>query len=193
MSLAGFRYSTPIILPDASEVKDKDTQLELTYVFNALRTLASHVDKITGALSPLKTDWPQYIPDAGYVATTTNKIYANCGENIPFGAMINLYNAGTVAARCARANGYQRAAVGFCNTPGGFQAGEVGEFICGPGICEGIGGLNVGTWYFLDPSTTSGQITAVQPVAAGQLIQLCGIALAHNKLLCGAFNNWFQL
>lgn len=194
MSLAGFRYSTAIILPDTSEVKDKDTQLELSYVFNALRTLAAHVDKITGALSPLQTDWPQYIPDGAFAATHSHKIYAQCIGAVPFGAMINLFGSGGVLyAKTAKADGFANAAAGFCNTPGGFAHGEIGEFICGPGINEGIGGLVIGTWYFLDPTTTSGQITATQPVAAGQIIQLCGIAIATNRLLCGAFNNWIQL
>lgn len=190
----GFRYSTPLIIPDSSDSKDRDTQNEINYIFNALRTLAVQLDLLTGGLSPLKTDWPSYVPDGAYAGGKQFKVYANCSANIAYGAMVNLYNvAGVLTARPAQANGFAKAASGFCDVSGGFTSGTVGEFICGPGINHGIGGLTIGNWYFLDPATATGQVTATQPSAIGQVIQLCGIAIAADKLLCGSFNNWIQL
>lgn len=190
-----FRYSAPIIVPDKSDVKDKITLEEITYLLNAVRTLAVHLDDVTGALPPLITDWGSQNPADTVKGNYTNKIYARCSANIAFGAMVNLHflDATHVQARPAQANGFAKAAAGFCNTPGGFTAGQYGEFIVGPGINSGIGGLTPGNWYFLDPTSASGQVTATQPTTPGQIVQICGIAVTNNQLLVGSLNNWIQL
>lgn len=190
-----FRYSSPLIIPDASDVKDIITQQEMTYVFNALRTLATRLDETTGALSPEQANWDSTPPSRSIIAGNMSKFYATCSANINYGAMVNLYflSATEVQARPARADVFTNAAAGFCNTPGGFTAGQVGEFIVGPGLCTGIGGLTPGNWYFLDPVSLTGQVTAVQPVVPGQIVQICGIAIEDDALLCGAFNNWLVI
>lgn len=190
--MTAFRYSAPLIIPDTSDAKDKIIQQEIAYIFNALRTLAAHLDKVTGALSPVEADWPSTSPVVSMLGTNINKFYCQCSANIGYGAMVNFHNVSptTVKARPARADVYTNAAGGFCNTPGGFAAGEWGEFIVGPGINSGIGGMTPGNWYFLDPVSVTGQITATAPSAAGQIYQNCGIAIKDNMLLVGAFNNW---
>jgi hypothetical protein len=65
-SVSGFRYSTPIVIPDSSNVEDHKTFDELTYVFNALRTLAASIDTNTGALSPLQSTWPGSLSQCFY-------------------------------------------------------------------------------------------------------------------------------
>lgn len=187
-----FRYSSPLIIPDTSSIVDKISQEEMTYVFNALRTLATQLDKLTGGLSPLPSDWPLIDPLNSVISGNLSKCYATCAVAIGYGAMVNLYNlsATKVQARPAKASGFATAAVGFCNTPGGFAAGAMGEFIVGPGINSGISGLVPGNWYFLDPATATGQVTATAPSVAGQIYQCCGIAITNTRLLVGALNNW---
>lgn len=143
---AGFRYSTPIVIPQFSEVSDRDTQQELTYVFNALRTMASHVDDVTGALSPLQSAWPQVAAETSVLGNNINKFHCMCGANIAYGALVNFYqlDATHVQARPAQASGFATAAAGFCLTPGGFTAGQWGEFIVGPGLNYGIAGMTPG-------------------------------------------------
>lgn len=193
--MSQFRYSTPLVIPDVSDVKDRGTNLEITYIFNALRTMAVQLDAVTGALSPFIEDWPGVDPVNSVLGNYTNKFYASCASNIAYGAFVNFYNlsATRVQARPAQANGFSKAAAGFCATPGGFTAGQWGEFIVGPGINPGIGGMTPGNWYFLDPASALGQVTAVQPTAVGDIVQLCGIAVRDNRLLVGALNNWIQL
>jgi hypothetical protein len=194
--MAGFRYSTPIIIPETSQVSDRDTQQELTYVFNALRTMAAHIDDVTGALSPLVSSWPQITPQSSILGNNINKFHCICGADIPYGAFVNFYSLGdghNVQARPAQASGFAKAAAGFCLDPAGFLAGNWGEFVVGPGVNYGIGGMTPGNWYFLDPTSASGQVTAAQPTTPGQIVQLCGIAIKDNALLVGSLNNWSLL
>jgi hypothetical protein len=193
--MSGFRYSTPLIIPDASDVKDRLTNQEITYIMNALRTLATRLDEVSGALSPVPADWPTVSPITSILGNNINKFYASCAENIPYGAFVNFYNLNPtdVQARCARAASFDYAAGGYCVTPGGFTTGQWGEFVVGPGVNYGIGGMTPGNWYFLDPATTTGQVTAAQPVTPGQILQLCGQAITDNMLLVGSLNNWLVI
>lgn len=195
MSNIGFRYSAPLIIPDASEVKDKDTNQEITYILNAIRTLSAHLDSVTGALSPLITDWPTVAAENSILGNNINKFYCRVAVAIPYGAMVNFYNlsATEVQARPAQADSYLHAACGFCINPGGFAVGDWGEFVVGSGINYGISGMTPGTWYFLDPASALGQVTATQPVAPGQIYQICGIAIRDNALLVGTLNNWLVI
>lgn len=195
MPTSGFRYSSPLIIPDASSVKDEDINTEITYAFGALRTLALRIDETTGALSPTPDTWSTVLPTDSILGNNINKFYCICNVNIPFGAMVNFFNlsATKVQARPAKADNFANAAGGYCVTPGGFLAGQMGEFVVGPGVNSGISGLVPGTWYFLDPATLSGQVTATAPSVAGQIYQLIGQAITDSSLLVGSLNNWLKL
>lgn len=187
-----FRYSSPLIIPDSSSIKDRIGQEEMTYVFNALRTLATQLDSLTGGLSPLPSDWPLIDPVNSIIGGNTNKFYCQCSAAIGYGAMVNFFNFSptTVKARPARANVFTNAAAGFCTNPAGYAAGDWGEFIVGPGLNTGIAGMTPGNWYFLDPASLTGQVTATAPAVPGQIYQCCGIAITNTRLLVGALNNW---
>ena len=193
--MTAFRYSTNLVIPDQSAAKDPLLHAELTYILNALKTLATRVDETTGALSLPKSDWPNSSPAVSNLGDNIYKFYAKCGAtSIAYGMFVNFYNISTtqVGARPAQANGYITAAGGFCIQPGGVAAGEWGEFQVGPGLNYGISGLVPGNWYFLSP-TTAGLVTATQPTYVGQVIQLCGQAITDKILMCGAFNNWLLI
>ncbi len=53
--------------------------------------------------------------------------------------------------------------------------------------------MTPGNWYFVDPVSTTGQVTATQPSVPGQLVQNVGIAIESDKLLVGSFNSWIQI
>lgn len=192
--MANFRYSTNIVIPDTSDIKDTVGQQEMTYVFNALRTLATRLDETTGALSPPVSDWPSISPISANLGDNIYKFYAIASVNILFGMFVTFVNAGptTINARPAQANAVTEVASGFCTDPNGVAAGQWGEFIVGPGINYGIGGLTPGNHYFLSP-TTPGLITATQPTTPGQIIQLCGRAISDRLLLTGSFTNWLLI
>lgn len=193
--MSSFRYSSPLIIPVASEVKDPITNTEVGYCFGALRTLALQIDATTGALSPEKAEWPTVNPLNADLGNNIHKFYALCAAPIAFGAMVNFFNFSPtqVKARPAKADVFTNAAGGFCVTQGGHAAGEWGEFICGPGINYGITGLTPGQWYFLDPTSATGQVTATAPSTAGQIYQCIGQAITDKMLRVGALNNWLVI
>lgn len=193
--MTAFRYSTNLIIPDVSSIKDDVGSKEMTYVFNALRTLATRIDETTGAIQPPEEDWPNISPTVSDLGNNIYRLYVQCGPTaISYGMFVNFYNAtaSTVLARPAQANGYANVASGFCIQSTGVAPGEWGEFNVGPGLNYGISGLTPGNQYFLSP-TSPGLITATQPTAVGQVIQVVGQAITDRIVLTGAFNNWLQI
>jgi hypothetical protein len=123
------------------------------------------------------------------LANNMGRLYVLASENIAFGAAINLFNnGGVLGARNANATNNTKPCDGFCSTSGGITAGSVGEVI----VCGGtttITGLVLGTRYYL--STSNGQVTAVAPVAAGNIEQYLGVALSTTTLLFN-IGYWIQ-
>jgi hypothetical protein len=194
MGQTSFRYSTNLVIPDTSAVKDAVAQQELTYILTALRTLATRLDETTGSLSPPVADWPNTSPAIANLGNNIYKFYAFCDVAINFGMFVNFHNlsATSVAARPAQANTYLNAAGGYCVDPNGVAAGSWGEFQVGPGLNYGIAGLVPGNWYFLSPFAP-GVVTATQPTTPGQIIQLLGQAVTDRILMCGALNTWLAI
>lgn len=191
----GQRYSTPLVIPDNSNVEDKKTFDELNYVFNALRTLALQLDSLTGALSPLQSNWPTVDPQSSILGNNTNKFYALCSENIAYGSFVNFFNKDSISvyARNAQASSAAKGAWGFCVTAGGFMAGNWGEFVVGPGVNYALASMIPGSVYYLDPTSTSGQINSGAPTTPGQIRQVVGVALTDKKLLVPHLGTWTQL
>lgn len=192
--MANFRYSTDLVIPQVSSIKDDVAQEEINYIFNALRTLATRIDEATGALAPLQTDWPSISPALVNLGNNIYRFYARASATISYGMFVNFYNldATHVQARPAQANAFGNIAGGYCVDPNGVVSGQFGEFQIGPGLNYGISGLTPGNWYFISPSSP-GLVTATQPTTPGQVIQLVGIAITDRIINCGAFNQWIQL
>lgn len=192
--MSSFRYSTNLVIPDSSDIKDTIASQEMTYVLNALRTLATRIDETTGALSLPVSDWPNISPVSSDLGNNIYKLYVQAQAAISFGMFVSFVNSTptTVQARPAQANGITGVASGFCTDPNGVANGAWGEFIVGPGINFGIGGLTPGNHYFLSP-TSPGLVTATQPTTPGQIIQLCGRAITDRLLLTGSFTNWLLI
>jgi hypothetical protein len=193
---ASQRFSTNLVVPAGSSATDVKTNEEITYIFNALRAIAIRIDEVSGALSPEKTSWGAIKPQSSIIGSRMYKVYAKASQAISYGAMVNLYNltATTCQARYARANSPSTAANAFCNVPAGIASGEFGEFICGPGLNNGVGGLIPGTWYYLSHTSLSGQVqNGPPPAGAGNIYQNCGFAVTDTQLVIGSLNNWFAI
>ena len=192
--MPSFRYSTNLVIPASSSIKDETGASEVNYILNALRTLATRIDETTGALSPPPSDWPNTSPAIANLGNNIYKFYAVASQDIVFGEFVRFVNlsASAVSAAKAIANGVTGAAGGYCVDPNGVLAGQWGEFQVGPGLNYGIAGLVPGQWYFLSPFS-AGLITGVQPTTPGQVIQLLGQAVTDRILQVGAFNNWLLI
>lgn len=136
--------------------------------------------------------WEQFAtqaPDQTVLAANMGRVYLTPSEDIAFGAMASLWNnAGVFSARNANATNNTKPADCFCITPGGLVAGVVGEFILSCGMVP-INGVVAGTRYYL--STVNGLITAVAPVAAGNIEQYLGIGFPNNQFYFNA-HYWIQ-
>lgn len=136
--------------------------------------------------------WTQYAtqaPDATVLASNMGRVYATATEVIAFGAAISLWDSGGVlSVRNANATNNTKSCDGFCSTVAGIGIGIVGECILARGIVP-VTGLTRGAKYWL--STVDGLITAVAPVAAGNIEQYLGKALSTTKLHFNA-HYWVQ-
>lgn len=190
MTVSAARYSTPLVIPQNSSVPDTQVADELTRIYFALRALALNIDVATGLLSSPKSEWTAPY-DKSIVGGNGYKFRCRCLSNISYGAFVDIsLSGGEAKATPAQANAATNVASGFCNFPVGFTTGEIGEFIVGPGVNSGISGLVIGSWYWLSPTSALGQVQNTRPVTSGQVDQMCGIALAADKLLVGSLNNW---
>lgn len=191
MTASTVNFSTNIVLPQSSDATEPNARSDINYLIFAARTLALALDSYTGAISPPTTDWPNLVVGAAK-SVSPYRFYALAIENISTGAFVNFSqkNATSVYAAPAQANGAANVAGGFCITPGGVIAGNYGEFIIGPGVNTYLSGLIPGNWYWLSPTSTTGQVQAARPTVAGQIDQNCGLAITNTMLMVGALNNW---
>lgn len=187
-------FSVPLILTRVSDVADQATKAEITQITFAIRTLALALDAYTGAQSPNPIDFPSQTVKT-ILGNNYYKFYAVAGTAITYGAVVNFtaLTATQVQARPAKADSASTAAMGFCIVPGGVAAGSWGEFVVGSGVNIGLSGLTPGAWYWLSPTSTTGQITLTKPTTVGQIEQLCGWAATATSLVTGSLNNWKQL
>lgn len=130
-----------------------------------------------------------YIEGTGDSSNIANTLDVIAGENIVYGAAINFYdNAGVLTVRNANATNNTKPCQGFCTNAGGITTGNIGQIQTRLGNVS-VTGLTNGASYFL--STTDGLIANVPAVAAGNISQFIGFAIANNVL---AFNvsSWIQ-
>lgn len=115
------------------------------------------------------------------LANNIHRFYTQATEAIAAGGLVNLFaSGGAIAVRNANATDSTKPCDGFCSQVGGLALGAVGEIILNDGVNSNLSGLTVGTRYYL--STTNGLLTSSPPVAAGNLQQSIGIALATTTL-----------
>lgn len=186
--MAGYSYniSSPfdVRLPITPENVDDNPIMyaELSKIYNAIRTLQAALTLYTGASMQDASVWSLLTPAQTILAQNLNRLYVQAGETVLFGDMINLYDlgGGILGARKANAaSGTPRPCFAWCSTPGGITSGSYGEVICGPGLCNGVSGMTIGTTYYL--STTAGIITNGKP-ASPNLLEPIGFAVATNLL-----------
>lgn len=184
----GVKFNLPfsIGLPDSapSELKLKDpaTAAVIEQIYTAFQQMQIALHVVLGVGQQLQTQWSMLSPDQTLHLFSPNRIYLIASEAILFGAAINIYdNAGVLTVRNANATNNTKPCHGFCTTAAGIANGAYGESILNFGLLTGVAGLVRGTRYFL--STANGLVTAVAPVAAGNIEQALGLALSSTMLL----------
>lgn len=150
-------------------------------VYNAFSQLVQTLDTYCGVTGKAPLTYSVQDFRSTILSANLNRFYAQATENIVYGGLVSVD--GTTAAeklvRNANATDATRPCIGYCNTPGGVTVGSWGEFILRSGLCP-IAGLTIGQQIWL--GTTNGLATNVRPVAAGNIEQFVGIALATDIL-----------
>jgi hypothetical protein len=190
--MADFRYDSPVNigLPSQPQGLPPEQVNQYALIYNALNSLLLGVTQFCGLAARPSTEWSQLTPTDSLFPQNVNRLYGQASETINFGAIVSIQNSGGMKFRNANATDNTRPALGFCNTPGGIATNAYGEIITGLGLCTGIGGLTVGTRYWL--STTNGLVVNVEPVAAGNIGQPLGIALGAALLYFAPSLLWNQ-
>lgn len=175
------RINSPFSLqiPDTPVTKVKEVYGDLAAIYNGLQILQQAFTDYCGIVPQQSDYWAQLSFANTLFPQNPSRIYPIASENIATGAMVNLFdNAGTLMARNANATNNTKPCHGFA--PLSFAAAARGEVDLFNGYCTSIAGLTKGTRYFL--STVNGIITAVAPVAAGNIEQPVGLALSATEM-----------
>jgi hypothetical protein len=161
-------------------------------IYQAISNLARQVSEFTGIDAEDQEVWNQLTVDQTVWQINPGRLYVIQNEAMAFGECASLILVGAeVQVRKANATDNTRPAYGFISSIN--HASSVGSFCevtLGIGMITGVGGLAAPQRYFL--STTSGVITNGAPVAAGNIEQVVGFALAGNRLLMNITMNWIQ-
>jgi hypothetical protein len=145
---------------------------------NAIQTLQVAIESATGFSQKDASLWPNLTPSDTLLKQNTGRFYVLAGENLAYGAFINIYNdAGIPKARNANSTDHTKPAHGYCNITDGSSIGNYTEVILSQGLLK-VSGLNAGDKIFLSPS--AGMATLTPDTAAGHLEQFLGYGLGNE-------------
>jgi len=186
-------YNSPFSLGIGQQPAVSDPRLfeQLAPIYNALGRLQQALTDYAGVDQQVSSLWSQLRATDTILAQNAHRLYLPASEAIIESGLVNLYNnAGALNARNANATDNTKPCYGYCSQAGGTAgAGAYTEVIVLTGLAPAAG-LTVGTRYFL--STVNGLLTAVAPVAAGNIEQVLGIALSATEFLFDASLQWVQ-
>lgn len=178
-------------LPQFPDGIPPELQQPFIQIFNAVHNLVRYLSQFAGVDQQPVEVWSQLLLDDTLFAQNMNRVYLRCNENIPFGSMAAPIAVGAeLQMRLANATNNTRWTSGLCITEGGGVAGSFAEFMIGCGMVTGISGMILGARYWLN--TVNGQIVNVAPVAAGNIEQFVGWAIASNRLFMNISGNFIQ-
>lgn len=184
MGNSTFNLPFTLGVPDTPSLDFQDPRVRALAeeLYNAFQQLQLALHNYLGVGQQLQTLWSSLSHISTLHQASQFRIYKEATEDIIYGAAINLFSSGgVIKMRNANATNNTKPCHGFCMVAGGVTSGNFGEAILFCGLLTGFAGLTVGSRYFL--STSNGLLTAVAPVAAGNIEQALGIALDSGTLL----------
>ena len=160
-------------------------------VYSAIHNLERLLSLYAGVDPQPHELWPQLSIDDSVFDGNMNRWYPTAYEILNFGEAVSPILVGSdLQVRRASAANNTKWCCGFVNTEGTTGAGEKVE-VKTRGLITGVSGMTPGSRLWL--STTDGFITNSPPVAAGNIVQVVGFALASNRLLCNLDSYFVQL
>ncbi len=175
-----FNSPINIRLPLTPETQNPELFARLAEVYNAIRQLQLGVGTLTGAVGADPSAYSTTSPSESIFPQNANRLYGKALADLSPGQMISItVDAGVVAFQKANASNATKFASAYVSSSP-ILSGAYGEVIMKQGLCPFIGGLTIGTLYYL--STTDGLITATPPSASGNIVQPIGVALTTSNL-----------
>lgn len=171
-------------------IQDPSVDAAFNELYNSMQQVFNTFVDLCGIGSQARALWPKLAGTSGTIlASNLNRLYVTAFEPISNGSMLNLLlDAGVLKAQLANAVDNTKPCQGFCSSEA-VIAGQLLEMILHTGVVA-IGGLTVGAKYYLS-KTTPGLITAVAPVAAGNIEQYLGVAIDTTHLFFYT-QHWIQ-
>lgn len=175
-------------LPQFPEGVPQELFSSFQTVYTALHNLERLFSLYGGVDSPPSDDWSQLNVDQTLFDGNLNRLVLKANEAISFGQVVAPILVGAeVQLRLANATNNTRWACGISVTQGVIPIGSFVE-VKTRGLFTGISGMIAGSRYWL--STVSGSVQNAPAVAAGNIEQIAGWAVASNRLLCN-FDSYF--
>lgn len=166
---------------------------QFVQVYNAIQNLGRQISQFVGIDAQSSDVWSQVSIDDTIFAFSPARLYVKQNEGaMQFGHCVAPILVGTeLQVRFANAANSTRPAIGFISSTDHVPTiGSFCEVTTLVGMITGVSGLLVPNRYFL--STTNGLVTNVAPVAAGNIEQVVGLAMAGNRLLMNINQTWIQ-
>ncbi len=178
-------------LPQIPEGVPPELFSQFLLLYNATRNLANALSLYGGVDAQPSDFWSQLTVDDTIFDGNLNRWYVKANEAVSFGEVVSpILSGAELQVRLANATNNTRWACGIVNTVGITPIGSFCEVIVGRGMVTGISGMVAGSRYWL--STTNGAIANTPAVAAGNIEQYAGFALASNRLLFDLSGNFIQ-
>lgn len=179
-------------LPQSPEGVPPEIYTPMFQVYQAAQNLRSAIAQYAGVDEYSQSLWPQLSIDETLWPGNTKRWYVLQNEALNFGQAVSVINvAGIPQVRLANSTNNTRWACGIVSSFDHVAGiGNFCEVTVGDGLITGIGGLTVGTRYWLN--TVDGQIVNAPTVAAGNIEQYIGWAIAANRLVMSINGNYIQ-
>lgn len=165
---------------------------QFTQLYNAIQNICKQISQFTGIDQQPSDVWSQLSLDDTIFGAAPARLYVKQNEALSFGHCASPILVGTeLQVRFANATNNTRPAIGFVTSTDHIPSvGAFCEITLLQGLITGVNAMLVPNRYFL--STTNGLITNVAPVAAGNIEQVVGWALAGNRLIMNVDQAWIQ-
>jgi hypothetical protein len=190
MGIANYRII--LGLPQLPEGVPPELFNQFFIIYQAINNLLRQISQFAGIDAQDSTIWDQLSVDDTIWQIVPTRWYARQNEALNFGDAVSAFlSSGELQVRKANATDNTRPCIGFVTSQDHTSSiGSFCEVTASVGLITGISGMTAGTRYFL--STSAGLITSTAPVAAGNIEQVVGIALASNRLLVNINMAWVQ-
>lgn len=159
-------------------------------LYNSVNNLARLVGKYTGIDAPSEDELSFLSFSDTVIIGNSTRLYVPASVAITAGQVINLHdNAGVLNARLAAATSASTMAHAIANTSA--SAGQTVELQLWHSLINSIGGMSVGTLYWL--STVPGAVQNIAPTGVGQIQQAIGVALNSSTMAMNISSYYRQL